>query len=168
MQFPLFPEESGSGDSAGRLRGGGNGDVDDRPIRQLRGLPRVVFVIEFAEGKAAVKDNISLGVQRVGINQHWHMRAGGIGLVADVHRLRVPMDRQLVRDFREQRVAGGIAEEDQVARCDVGFRDGRVVFETRFAAELFSPGVDGVSLLACGPGANLLVDRFSRWFDDDE
>src|SRR5687767_6384805 len=58
-EFPLFIEEAGGHDFARVATVRRRGDVDDGVVRQLGDLAGVVEVIVFAEGEAAVEDDVA-------------------------------------------------------------------------------------------------------------
>lgn len=62
LQLPLFVEEASGGDGAGSAGGDGFGDVDDGVVGEFGDLAGVVEVVVFAEGEAAVEDDVAVWV----------------------------------------------------------------------------------------------------------
>ena len=85
------------------------------------------------------------------------MAAGIVVLAVDRQLALRPLDGQLVGDFREHRIAGGIAPKDEVAGGDVRVVDGRVVLHRRITAELAAPFELGPLQLRLRPGIHFVI-----------
>src|SRR5947209_2763635 len=66
---PFLVEEARGYDLSRPTLVGRRSGVHHRIIRKLRDLPRVVQVIEFAEGESAVENDILFRIQRIRIDQ---------------------------------------------------------------------------------------------------
>src|SRR5262249_16752061 len=106
---PVFIEKAGQRNPARITVVWRRGDLHYRIVGQLRRLPRVVEIIEFAECEAAVQHDVFFLVQRIGIYQNGDMRRYRIAIVSYCQAIDRPFHRQLIGDARQQLVAARIA-----------------------------------------------------------
>src|SRR5262249_14455455 len=78
---PVFIEKAGQRNPARITIVRRRGDLHYRIVGQLRRLPRVVEIIEFAEREAAVQHDVFFRVQRIGIDQDRDVRRYRIAIV---------------------------------------------------------------------------------------
>src|SRR2546425_231611 len=168
LELPLLAEKSGVHNSARCARRNRQGNIDDRPVRQLRHLTSVVQVIVFPKGETAVEHDVALWVQWIRVNQHRDVSVPRIIRLRRVYALRVPADWQLVCNSRQQLVARRIAPQHEVVRRDVVGGDFRVVFHSHLAAELPAPVVYRMIHFCRRPLPEFFADRLAGGWHHEE
>src|SRR5437879_11070767 len=103
-------------------------------IRQFWNLQRVAGWSSVRESKTAIDDNVMIRVERIGINQEWHVPR--VGFAGQMDAGSVPSNRELRGDARQQPVTLRISPEHQVICIDILFGDRRVILHPRLAAKL--------------------------------
>src|SRR5947207_15938488 len=117
--FPMLAEKSGVNNSAGSAGGHRNAHVHDRVVGEFGNLSGVIEIIIFAEGKAAVEDDVFIWIEGIGIDEQRRVMIGWKGGFADCDAVLIPGKRKLLGNLREKLVAAGIAEKNEIMRSNV-------------------------------------------------
>src|SRR5207237_1523686 len=127
----------------------------------VRDLAGVVEVIIFAEGEAAVQDDVFIWIEGIGIDEQRRMMIGWKGGFADSDGFLIPGEREFSGNLANEFVAVWVAKEDEVVRGDICIGDLGIVFLARFTAELAAPLLGSMRQFALDPLTNRFDQRFA-------
>ena len=114
LELPVFVEEAGGGYFAGVTGVGGSGDVDNGVVGEFGDLAGVVEVVVFAEGEAAIEDDVAARVFGVWIDERRDVICAGDFLPSDRKAVTNPFYRKPVGNFGEIGVGIKVTPEDEI------------------------------------------------------
>src|SRR6266850_629777 len=94
LDLPMLIKESGIENAARPAWAGWSIEVNERPVGKFRSLLCVGAVRIGAEIKAAVQQNISIGMERIGIDKDRRVMRGVQRLITEYQFFRVPFQWQ--------------------------------------------------------------------------
>src|SRR5258705_12222202 len=116
---------------------------------------------------AAVDHHVLARIQRVRINQKERMMRNIKFITPNLNRLLSPPNRQPTRNHSQQLVARWISPQNQIRRLDILVAQISISFDLHFASKQSAPLLLCTNQLRIGPLLTLLVERFSRGYDEN-